>query len=152
MNCKKCGCEISDEKVCPSCGEEVSKRIKKRVLIPVIAFVFVAVMGVCMFLVGYFSERRGLEETLENDAWFTAVGENEFVVIKFDDGRFAMSRISGSDTDATIENYSYRAISDKQFKIEDDVYSVRFDKEGMEVFPGIADKEAENELWYHIED
>ena len=153
MNCRKCGNEITNEVVCPSCGEEVAeKRIKKRVLIPVVSAVIVIIMGISMFLVGNVAERNRLEKALETDEWFTVVGENEFVVIKFEDGRFASSKVSGVESDADIETDSYEAVSENRFKIGDTVYMVDFDDVGMEVSPGIADKSAKSELWYHIEE
>lgn len=153
MNCKKCGNEIKDELNCPFCGERNEKRkIKKRILIPVVSAAIAVFMGICMFSVGNIAEKNRLRKTLEDEAWFTVVGENEFVVIKFEDGAFAASKVTDKETDIPVENYSYKVLSDSKFKIDKRVYTVNFDDEGMEVSPGIANEESESELWYHIEE
>ncbi len=153
MVCKNCGGDAGNEKICPLCGGEVEMRkIKKRVVIPIISALIVIVMGVCMFLVGNVSDKNRLKAALETNVWFTQVSDGEFIVIKFKDEKFAMTRISESETEDKIENYEYSPISDGAFKIGEDVYSVNFINEGMQISPGIADKNEQKEMWYQIEE
>ena len=153
MICKNCGNEAGNEKICPSCGGEVKeKRIKKRVIIPVISALLVIIMGVCMLSVGNVSDKNRLKAALETNVWFTQISDSEFVVIKFKDEKFAITRITDSESEDDIENYEYAPISDGAFKVGDDVYSVNFINEGMRISPGIADKNSKEEMWYQIEE
>ena len=153
MVCKNCGGDAGEEKICPLCGAEVkAKRIKKRVIIPIISALLVIVMGVCMFSVGNISDKNRLTAALETNVWFTQVSESEFIVIKFKDDKFAITRITESESEDEIENYEYTPVSDSAFKIGDDLYSVEFINEGMQISPGIADKNTQKEMWYQIEE
>ena len=106
MICKNCGNEAGNEKICPSCGSEVKeKRIKKRVIIPVISALLVIIMGGCMFSVGNVSDKNRLKAALETNVWFTQVSDSEFVVVKFKDEKFAITRITDSESEDEIENY-----------------------------------------------
>ena len=153
MICKNCGNEAENEKICPSCGSEVKeKRIKKRIIIPIISAIVVIIMGICMLSVGNVSDKNRLKAALETNVWFTQISDSEFVVIKFKDEKFAITRITDSESEDDIENYEYAPVSDGAFKVGDDVYSVNFINEGMQISPGIADKNSKEEMWYQIEE
>ena len=153
MICKNCGADAENEKICPSCGGDVGgRRIKKRVIIPVISAVLVIIMGVCMLSVGNISDKNRLKAALEANVWFTQVGDSEFVVIKFKDEKFAITRITDSDSEDDIKNYEYIPISDGAFEVGGKMYSVNFINEGMQISPGIADESAQKEMWYQIEE